>query len=116
MLSIKLIIFHTNLFSLTRKSTKLKNHLLSQYAKKLAICGAVLTIGAWLTGCSENAGFITQCKLQGGNTALCECAWDKMSEKYSTQYLVAVGKGNVIPPDRFTQEMRNAFIQCHRLK
>lgn len=94
----------------------MQNHLFSQYAKKLALCGAALTLGAWLTGCSENAGFITQCKLQGGNTALCECAWDKMSEKYSTQYLVAVGKGNVIPSDSFTQQMRNAFVQCHRSK
>ncbi|MEY0335540.1 hypothetical protein AB7V82_02755 [Providencia stuartii] len=92
------------------------NPIFSPLKAKFVLFSAALSFSTLLVGCGENASFITQCKLQGGSRALCECAWDKMSEKYSTQYLVAVGKGNVIPPDRFTQEMRNAFIQCHRSK
>lgn len=88
------------------------HRLFSSYGIKLALLSVALSIGTLLTGCGENAPFITQCKLQGGSSAMCECSWNNMAEKYPTKYLVAIGEGKARPPADFTQQMRNAFIQC----
>ncbi|MEX5869528.1 hypothetical protein [Providencia hangzhouensis] len=88
------------------------NPMFSPLKAKFVLFSAALSFSTLLAGCGENASFITQCKLQGGSRAMCECSWDKMAEKYPTKYLVAIGEGKAMPPADFTQQMRNAFIQC----
>jgi len=89
--------------------------LLTRSSQRLVRLAGIGLFASILTACAspQERMFMQQCT-GGGNPALedqCECAFDKITERYSEQQLEAMSMSSQIPPE-FEQVVIEAGMSC----
>lgn len=67
-----------------------------------------------LTGCEDKVqeGFIKSCKASGGSATVCQCTWNKVSEKYTKEDLAKIATQPGYLPKGFKQNTLEAAVMC----
>lgn len=72
-----------------------------------------------VTGCGDpqhqlKGEYMKSCTQSGAPVALCECAWNKISQTYPPDVLLRIYNGESVPPDFFKNSLRftQACIQA----
>lgn len=86
---------------------------------KFVTIGGLIILGSTLTGCGygspEKNEFMKGCKysdFRGANESTCECAWGRLVDKYSAEYLKAMTQGKIPPPNNWYGQMVYSIQQC----
>lgn len=85
--------------------------LKSLFIKSFIIVGS-LTLSMALTGCGEKMIFVSDCKLSGGNSELCDCAWEKVSQKYPPKLIQAITHHEAPAPQGYGQYLLQTIQYC----
>ena len=85
----------------------------SRKTKFIAITSSI-AISLTLVGCGspEELSFTSDCKLSGGSSELCSCAWETMSQQYPPATIQAVVKGKAPAPQGYGQFLVQTIQSC----
>ena len=79
---------------------------------------ALLLVVPALSACSDSKAtkikkeILTGCRSSGGSKQICNCAYDKLTEKYSTEQLTAIASGRSISPDKLMRDFVAGTAAC----
>ena len=79
---------------------------------------ALLLVVPALSACSDSKAtkikkdILAGCRNGGGSKQVCNCAYDKLTEKYSTEQLTAIAAGRSISPDKLMRDFVAGAAVC----